>query len=218
MSNILSCIECKARFIKNKFEVDNQVNIEIYIKSTCPNILCFSYLSVTINAPNYSSELAITNTEVSENSSENPSLFFKCNEVKRFYLKFWPNVEDIGKEIQIGYILLHLGNKNERCAILRFNSSNNYQQHSELTHFRIISKNILNLDDIKHLTLTTIVPRLSKVQLKVYHNQPALVGEWYEIKVIITNAEAIKITQIQISVALEIDEVGLDSASNYFYS
>lgn len=32
MSNIISCIDCKARFMHNKYEVDQNVTVELFIR------------------------------------------------------------------------------------------------------------------------------------------------------------------------------------------
>lgn len=215
MSNIQSCISCKACFVQSKFEVDTPIIIEVYIRSTCPNDLQFSYLSITVNASSYTSEFAVGEGNTVHNHAPNPSLEFKCNEIKKFFLEFMPKIQDVGQEIQIGNISLHLGNKNTRCAILRFNDSNNGDQYPELSHFRIFSNNIVDYDNIRHLSKTAVIPRLSKVNVEVMHNQPALIGEWYQIDIDVFNAEVFDISKIEIKVCLEIDEIGSELASKF---
>lgn len=55
--------------------------------------------------------------------------------------QFLPDVQDVGKEIQIGSILLHLGSDREWSAILRFSgtgveTASNDGTCPELQHFR----------------------------------------------------------------------------------
>lgn len=99
MSNIISCIDSKARFTQSKYEADQNVTIEVFIRSTCLHALHFSYLSVTVNTPNYSSEFA-----VSEDAGSNPTLLFDSNQIKRFLVEFVPDTQDIGQEIQVSCI------------------------------------------------------------------------------------------------------------------
>ena len=97
-ANILSCIECKGRFIKNKFEAEENVQIEIFIRSRCIMGIEFTKLSVTMNSANATNEFAV-----------NADLFFKTNEVKRFVCEWKPDIRDIGHDVQLAAILLHLG-------------------------------------------------------------------------------------------------------------
>jgi hypothetical protein len=74
-------------------------------------------------------------------ASGNPLLLFHCNEVRCYVCQFLPDVQDVGREIQIGSILLHLGSDQERSAILRFSGSGVEVALSdgmcpELQHFR----------------------------------------------------------------------------------
>jgi len=97
---------------------------------------------VTVNNPSYSSEFAVCESSSQDaHASGNPLLLFHCNEVRRYMCQFLPDVQDVGKEIQIGSILLHLGSDQERSAILRFNGSgaetaSSDGMYPELQHFR----------------------------------------------------------------------------------
>jgi len=97
---------------------------------------------VTVNSPSYSSEFAVCESSSKDaHTSGNPLLLFNCNEVRRYVCQFLPDVQDVGKEIQIGSILLHLGSDQEHSAILRFNGTGAESASSDVTcpelqHFR----------------------------------------------------------------------------------
>ncbi|KAJ8917803.1 hypothetical protein NQ315_010709 [Exocentrus adspersus] len=201
VSNIITCVETKARFTKNKYEVDQNVTIEVYIRNTCPFLLTFSSFSVTINTPDYNSEIGATNLEAK-------SLHFHSNEVKRFVIEFVPDSNDVNKEIQIGSINILLGNPLECCLDLKYTSMTNVSSnYPELLHFKRTNDE-LDFGNIRPLSSATIVPRNSKLNVNFVHHQPALLGEWYEIKIDISNDEQYSIKDMKIEVDLG------DEASN----
>lgn len=70
----------------------------------------------------------------------------------------------------------------------------------ELLHFKYVKDSAINFDNIQPQSSALIVPRCSKLNLVIEHNQPALAGEWYEIKLIIENKEAFIIKDMKIEV------------------
>ncbi|VEN53813.1 unnamed protein product [Callosobruchus maculatus] len=196
MANIAACIETRAKFLKNVYEVDQNVTVEIYIRSTCPFPLVFAKISVTINAPNCNSEFAVTNVE-------NIALSFRKDEVKKFVIEFMPDPHDINKEIQIGSINIQLGNSTECSVDLKYSSYDEaFKNHPELVHFRC-APNGIDFDNIRPLSSSTIVPRESKLSISFDHRSPALVGEWYQIVINIVNEEMFGIKDLKIEVVLD---------------
>ncbi|XP_018571114.1 uncharacterized protein LOC108910853 [Anoplophora glabripennis] len=112
---------------------------------------------------------------------------------------------DVNKEIQIGSINVLLGNPSECCLDLKYASivdtNGNYP---ELLHFKYTS-NELDSGNIRPLSTATIVPRNSKLNVSFIHYQPALLEEWYEVKVNISNDEHFSIKNMKIEVDLEED-------------
>ncbi|KAJ8940840.1 hypothetical protein NQ318_005286 [Aromia moschata] len=196
MANIITCVETKARFTKSTYEVDQNVTVEVYIRSTCPFPLTFTKVSVTVNTPEYSSEFAVTNWE-------NVSLNFHSFEVKRFVIEFMADANDINKEIQIGAINILLGNQAECCLDLKYTAlPDANDNHVELLHFKYTGNNKVDFANIRPLSSATIVPRDSKLNVECIHPQPALLGEWYEIKINITNDEQFSIKELKIELGL----------------
>ncbi|PNF36899.1 Trafficking protein particle complex subunit 11 [Cryptotermes secundus] len=209
MSNITACVESKARFTQPQYKADQYVEIEVFIRSCCPHPLQFSRLSVTVNNPSYSSEFAVCESSSQDvHASGNPLLLFHCHEVRRYVCQFLPDVQDVGKEIQIGSILLHLGSAQERSAILRFSGTGAETAPSdgmcpELQHFRQSPQHMPDFDNVRPLATAEIVSRDSKLEVKVSHDMPALLAEWYPIRVILKNKENYKITVISANVNLQ---------------
>ncbi|KAK7871870.1 hypothetical protein R5R35_006453 [Gryllus longicercus] len=206
MNNITGCIESKAQFTQPQYQADQHVTIEVYIRSCCPHPLQFSKLTVTVNNPTYSSEFAVCESSSNE-SGANPLLLFHKNEVKRFVCQFLPDVQDVGKEIQIGSILLYLGSEKGRCAILRFTGTGSEPSSvdiscPELQHFRPSSADMPDFDGIQPVATAEIVPRDSKLEVTVVHSTPALLGEWYPIKVILENKESNMISEMSMDINL----------------
>lgn len=137
MNNILSCVDSKARFTQTTYEVDQKVVIEVFIKSTCLNSLLFSYLSVTINTPNYSNEFAVSEGNPQEGGNSNPTLLFENNQVKRFLVEFVPDSTDIGQEIQVISVFLNVIHLNNTKFLDRINSTSFREQIRPLRSFKI---------------------------------------------------------------------------------
>nr|XP_023021888.1 trafficking protein particle complex subunit 11 [Leptinotarsa decemlineata] len=198
MANIVSCIATKARFLKNSYEVDQNVSVEIYVKSTCPFPLAFSKVSVTINTQGYTSEFAVTNLE-------GVFISFHKDEVKKFVVEFMADSSDINKEIQIASINLVLGSPNEFSLDLKYSpEADTNANHLELSHFKY-NPDMLNFDNIHPLSQAAVVPRESKLKVEFDHQDPALLGEWYEIQTNVFNKEIHAIRDIKVEVRMEED-------------
>ncbi|KAL3269164.1 hypothetical protein HHI36_008247 [Cryptolaemus montrouzieri] len=193
MASITNCIETKARFLRKTYEVDQKVAVEVYLRNTSPFIMTFSQVSVTINTPVFTSEYAVNNSSI--------GLEFTSSEVKKFLIEFYPDPNDILKDIQIGNINIQMGMPG--CKLeLKFNSSNDSNGvYPEFLHFKH-TKEILDFDNIRPLSTATIVPRSSKLDINFAHKQPALLGEWYEVCVHIDNKESNPIENLEIVLSL----------------
>ncbi|CAH0554376.1 unnamed protein product [Brassicogethes aeneus] len=194
MANIQSCVEIKASFLKETYEVDQKIAAEIYIKSTCPFPISFQGISVLVNSPNLSNEYSI-------NRKENKALSFQNNEMKRFEVEFMSDPNNINKQIQIGGVIVIMGNPSECYFELKFSNSCG-ESKVALTKQ---NSNKPNFDQIAPLIVATIVPRYSKLRVNFEHNKPALLGEWYEIKVQVDNDEKFSVDDFKIEANL-VDE------------
>jgi hypothetical protein len=74
-----------------------------------------------------------------------------------------------------------------------------------------------DFDNVRPLATAEIVSRDSKLAVELSHDMPALLGEWYPIKVILQNKENCKITMISANVNLQTsgDEPNIEQASKF---
>lgn len=104
--------------------------------------------------------------------------------------------------LQISTITLILGDSKECVVDLKFSLPNDVNSESdlELLHFKHNLNDKLDFDNIRPLSVASIVPRESRLNVVFDHQQPALVGEWYEIKAKVTNEESYGICDLQMKV------------------
>lgn len=192
MTKIISCVESKLRFTKPTFEIDQKVSIDIFIKTTCPFPLVFSDISLKVNSPCTSNELFI-------DKSEKKSLIFHPNEVKKFVIEFEADPNDINKEIQIEWMNITIGKDSECLVNLKFETQILNVDNSESKCFQKQGKNS-DFNTLKSIHNSIVVPRDSKVNLKFEHDLPALVGECYEVYLLIINEELSAIKDLKVEI------------------
>ena len=92
---------------------------------------------------------------------------------------------------------------NPKVMELKFSGYGDYRSSTfpELQHFRRNLVAVLDFDNIRPQLLTTIIPRRSKLKLTIDHDDPALLGEWYEVKVKIKNEESHSIQDLLLEVS-----------------
>jgi hypothetical protein len=76
-----------------------------------------------------------------------------------------------------------------------------------------------DFDNVRPLAAAEIVARDSRLQLEISHDFPALLGEWYPIRMILVNKEDSRITGITVHVNLQMngDESSIEQASKLCY-
>ncbi|KAF5306179.1 hypothetical protein FQR65_LT07455 [Abscondita terminalis] len=200
MTNIQCCIDTKAKFMQDQYHGDHHVVVEIFVRSSCPFLLKFVKVSTTINTPEYASDYDVINLKEGDAT-------FNCDDVKKYTVEFMPDPNDIEKEIQIGAVNMSMGSKDKCCVELKFTGFGNDTNKicSDLTHFRRNSRPIYEFDNMKLSSSASIVPRCSKINVKIDHHQPALLGEWYEIEVFIVNEEKYPIENVLFELVLNGD-------------
>jgi hypothetical protein len=74
-----------------------------------------------------------------------------------------------------------------------------------------------DFDNVRPLAAAEITSRDSKLEVEISHDLPALLGEWYPIKMIFKNKENDKITVISASINLQTsgDEPNIEQASKF---
>ena len=76
-----------------------------------------------------------------------------------------------------------------------------------------------DFDNVRPLAAAEIISRDSQLQLEISHDLPALLGEWYPIRMILVNKEDDRITGITAHVNLQMsgDESSIEQASKLCY-
>lgn len=95
MTNVTSCIETKARFLRKHYEVDQKVSVEILLRNTSPFSLTLVQVSVCIVTSTLTSEYAV--------NTLGKTMEIKSKEVKKFVIEFYPDQSDILKDIQVRF-------------------------------------------------------------------------------------------------------------------
>lgn len=197
IGDVDSCIELKACFLKDKYEIDENIVVEVYIRNCSSFPVLFSRATVVINT-----------TESSKNVDVDigaPNFKLASNDIKKFCVTFTPNPEDVDKEIQIGAVNLNLGNSIENIVDLKFTGlgKNSKLVPSEFEHFRQVPKNLNDFNKIKFITTAKLIPRRSNLSVTFKHENPALTEEWYCIEIQLANKEKYSISNLQFDFTLE---------------
>lgn len=106
-----------------------------------------------------------------------------------------------------------MGNQ-EQCYIdLKFNGLGNDVNKvcPDLMHFKRTTQSIYDFDNMKPLPVALIVPRQSKLTVKLDHQQPSLLGEWYEILISIINDEKYAVENLQLEIMLADNNIDQNS-------
>ncbi|XP_056633401.1 trafficking protein particle complex subunit 11 [Diorhabda sublineata] len=196
VSKMTSCLSVKARFLKKSYEIDQIVKAEIFIRSTCPFPLPIWKLAISIGNQKQMMQYCV------QELVDTPYVFHK-DEIKRFPIDFVADTYDVNSDIQISSVDIFLGNPPNSSVDLKFSTlTNTDSNHFELIHFKYNS-NKIDFDNIRMLHQATIVPRESKLRVDFIHNDPALSGEWYEIKINVKNEELYGIEDLKVEVWIE---------------
>ncbi|XP_017779460.1 PREDICTED: trafficking protein particle complex subunit 11 [Nicrophorus vespilloides] len=200
MNNIVSCLDCKVRFQEEKYQVDGLVIIEILVRNSSD--FQITLLGISISLENY-----VKNTEICVETTTNQDFCFAAGQVKRFIIEYKPNPADINKELEISSVHLYLGHMQNPLFDLQFNGLGNDIKSipMELVHFRNCES--IDFDNIKALLKCSVVPRHSKLAMHFEHAKPALVGEWYKIRINLADSRDYQVNNLIFEISLQDDDV-----------
>lgn len=74
-----------------------------------------------------------------------------------------------------------------------------------MNYFRRNADTTYDFDNMKALSAAFIAPRASKLRIKFDHPQPALLGEWYKLDILITNDEKSAVENLILNISLPDD-------------
>lgn len=99
-----------------------------------------------------------------------------------------------------------MGNPTETLLDLKLSPVNiENKPPLELLYFKHCTEDI-NFDNIRPMTTAVVIPRHSKLEVGLDYAIPALLGEWFEVKISINNAEMSHIKDMKVEVNLSNDE------------
>ncbi|XP_033218517.1 trafficking protein particle complex subunit 11 [Belonocnema kinseyi] len=182
-NNAASFIEVKARFTEPKYSVNSTVTIEVLVRNSYRGNIEFSKVSVTVNSPGHSAEFAIT-------GSEQNDLLFHDGETKKFLCQFQTPPQTDGTEMQISVISLYLGRENNCCVVMRF-SATGEANSTDRTYPEVQQLRGGEFDTLRPLTTAQIKHEESKVIMETESEEPALLGEWFPVRISISTNENI---------------------------
>ncbi|XP_013379073.1 trafficking protein particle complex subunit 11-like [Lingula anatina] len=205
MQNIIPFVECKAAFSEETFTADVPIVLHIFLKTTCPFPMRFSKLSVLLNNQVYNQYCVVSDGQgigSGESSEEQTGdLYLVPGKPKMYTFTYLPRQEDVGKTLQISSIALELGSETSRCSVLHWlhwsdSGSEGLilpaPEHSGKKKKKISSQEDLETvewDLIDTNSSANLVPRVACVDVNIEHHSPALIMEFYHIKLNIKNTE-----------------------------
>lgn len=172
------------------------IEIDIFIKANFPILVQFSKLIVCVTC--------IDNTYDVEVCTDSSKLIYGESKTHTYTCKFMPSPNDVGKEITVNSIKLQLGNEPDFPIVLKFYSSikktKNFER--EMNNFSLSKTSGDEFERIKQVTSTTIKPRSSRLGMEIKHKNPALLLEWYQVSVCLTNLEDRPVSDVCLNLSL----------------
>lgn len=94
-----------------------------------------------------------------------------------------------------------------------------YWNRISIIFYRQSPQNMPDFDNVRPLSTTEIISRDSKLKLDILHAFPALLGEWYPIRITLENEENHKITGVSANIVLQTsgDEPNIEQSSKLSY-
>ncbi|GIX72364.1 trafficking protein particle complex subunit 11 [Caerostris extrusa] len=209
MTSVVPFIECKAGFVSENYMADQRITVTVYLRMNCPQPMSFSKLNVLFNNERYNSfcEVPLVHDKIGHSEEKNMhKLYLVPRNTHTFTFNFIPDLNDIGKVIQITSVALQLGSEDYLCAVLHWTTPP--ETFSLITPSAMTIKAGSFSDDptfqnIIPLSHTNILPRNAHISIKIDHQPPALINEFYVFRLSITNDEISKINNVILIVGLK---------------
>ncbi|XP_011496669.1 PREDICTED: trafficking protein particle complex subunit 11 [Ceratosolen solmsi marchali] len=191
--NMASFIDVKACFTQPKYTVNSTVTIEVFVRNLYHAEVELSKISVTVTGSGYKSEIPIID-------SHDRNLIFSAKEVKKYLCQFEAPQLDDSLEIQINKVNLNLGNDKRCSVILQFSASGRETNLLDRMYPEIQQLRGGLFDSVRPLITAKIEQEESNVTIITECKQPALLGEWFSVKILVSSSD--KISNVNIFVNL----------------
>lgn len=210
MQNIVPCVECKARFTSAAVAADEEVEVEVYLRVRCPFPVRFSKVSVSLNNPMYNQYLEVIDghgiSAASESESREGNLYLVPGTPRCYKFSFLPVQEDVGSQLEITGVCVVMGSETARCAVMTWVGAGGDAVTPIQTALTLLprkqNKHSIDWDQIDIDPSTKIVSRPAKLDIKLKHEAPSLLNEFYLVEVTVTNREDVTINNVVMTVSL----------------
>lgn len=213
MQNIVPFIECKGRFTNDSFSADTEIQLEVYLRVSCPFPVRFSRLSVILSSQVYNQHCVVNDghgiSATSEGEGGTGDLYLVPNKTRVYKFSFLPVRDDVGTPLEIKNIVLEIGTEG-RLAVLYWIGAGGDAVSPPPTAQTLwpkrkpeINNGSIDWRSVTVKPITSIIPREARLDVKLIHHSPSLVNEFYLVRMVITNKEETSITDIKLTVGIQ---------------
>lgn len=197
ISHFASFVNCKALFIEDSVTLDSPVSLNVFLRVACPLPFRIAKLCVTFTNQSYNEFCILSDTKAPTHYQNGyvADLLLEPGKTKVVPFTFIPSAKDVGQTVEVTSVLLQLGDDRTCCAILHWKDD----QDLKLTTSLLSSKE--DVLDVKcGYPSVRILPRESHLTIAIEHEAPALVNEYYPLKLTLTNHEPTPIQELVLSI------------------
>ncbi|EDV21594.1 uncharacterized protein TRIADDRAFT_30200 [Trichoplax adhaerens] len=195
ISQLASFVECKVSFGTSSFTADVPIIINVYLRSSSPLPIRFHRLSLKFNIEEYNNVCSIINKD----TDNEESLLLIPNQLKCVTFKFVARSEDVGESLEVSTASLQLGDEKSYNIVMTWNTSSSALTTPTPTLLSNVTNHpeVLSFDQIQAKPATKLTSRKPLIDLKLQHEPPALVNEYYSVKLLIQNDEKAEISDVR---------------------
>ncbi|ELT94290.1 hypothetical protein CAPTEDRAFT_179073 [Capitella teleta] len=213
MHNIVPFVECKTQFTQSSFTTNQEITIQVFLRTTCQFPIRFSKLSILLNKQHYHGKCMLNdgNGITNDNTiAEGGDLYLVPGVIKTHSFSFVPDQSDVGQTLEITSVALELGNEGSICAILLWPRGGGDAVATPLSQQQISHrfpvKPITDPTDWRSIQVqasTKLVSRPAQLEVTVAHCSPCLLQEVYQMTVNICNKEDTPIKGVEFDLRMK---------------
>ncbi|KAJ8683030.1 hypothetical protein QAD02_018822 [Eretmocerus hayati] len=194
--NMASFIDVKASFTSPKYTLNSVITIQIFIRNMYHDLVEFSKAIVTVTSPGFNQDIPVTD-------SNGSSFKFNAHESRQFSCSFKALEQTDSTDFQISTVSLYMGNTRKCSIILRFSTAGKEANLFDRLYPEIQQLRGGTFNVVQPLIITRIHQEESSLSITADSKQPALLGEWFPVKLTMKTEE--DISNIHLSITLQQD-------------
>ncbi|KAJ7378712.1 Trafficking protein particle complex subunit 11 [Desmophyllum pertusum] len=214
MEQIAPFIECKAVFDSFTTTADSTILLQIYLRVTCPFPIRFCKIAVFFSNQFYNQQCVVETGLIQGEGG----LYLLPAKTKVIPFQLVPQPEDVGKLLQVTSVALELGSRESRCAVLVWSGwggetaiVNNYFVNYGLKSAS--KEDQIDWDDLKIVSKIKIEPRKPQIDIKLKHEPPALVNEFYELQLVVESLEDTPVKDLRVWLGFQDEHESAENAA-----